>query len=610
MLITKGDILAHSSSPVLVLAGPGSGKTQLLADKLKALIDDQVDKDTIMVLTYNQDTRQNLYERLVDSGGEYKIEPSQLPVLTTMHSLGYEIIRRKPEHFRLKSDDLNVQESEDVKSLIFRDAALLIGSEETRGKSAQRCKQYGDCIKDSLKEECRICDRYWELMSIFNRVDFDDQVLFACQILEEDKELRSEYQTKSQHLLIDEYQDINAAQFRLINLLSAESRSGLFVVGDDAQSIYGFRGCDPKFILDFKSHFPGAETPPWPYSHRCHEKTMNDACSVLEKHYHGWKRTELQYKCKCKEGKEAYICQWPSEEEEANAVAKFAKRISHEDKTVLILAPRKDLFSLIAKKLSFHKVAFTGQECLLPRYVDDHVDSLTIFLKWIKEPKDNFNTRRVIEELMNHGSAKVAGGRRRKGERKETRAKRVAIEREVAELWNRVRQTRGLFAVLKSLSQPSSELEKIKSVMVSIIEDYTSDKEVFLKHLFVRTGIWEKPSILARDLGYVVDALRFQRPAGIGRVQLMSMRKAKGLGADIVIIIGLENDLFPNPKSKIDEEARLFYVSLTRAVERVYLFHSWRRTADISHRKEIVGKKRSMFLDDIGRPSIVRGASR
>jgi DNA helicase-2/ATP-dependent DNA helicase PcrA len=608
MLTTREEILAHSSSPILVLAGPGSGKTQLLADKIKALLDGQVDKDTVMVLTYNQDTRQNLYERLVDSGGTYKIELSKLPVLTTMHSLGYEIIRRKPEHFGLKSDGLNVQENEDVKSLIFRDAALLIGSDETRGKTAQRCKQHGDCNKESLNEECRICDKYWELMSIFNRVDFDDQVLFACQVLEDDRELLSEYQARSQHLLIDEYQDINAAQFRLIKLLSAESRSGLFVVGDDAQSIYGFRGCDPKFILEFKSYFPGAETPPWPYSHRCHEKTMNDACSVLEKHYHGWKRTELQYTCK--EGKEAYIRQWPSEEEEAIAVAKFAKRISHENKSVLILAPKKELFNLITKKLSFHKVAFTGQECLLPKYVDDHVDSINIFLKWIKEPKENFYTRRVIEELMNHGSAKVAGGRRRKGEKEETRAKRVATEREVAELWNKVGQRRGLFAVLKSLSQPSAELEKIKSIMISLIEDYTNDEEVLLKHLFVKTGIWEKPSILARDLGYIVDALRFQRPAGIGRVQLMSMRKAKGLGAEIVIIVGLENDLFPNPKSKLDEEARLFYVSLTRAVERVYLFHSWRRTGDISYRKEIVGKKRSIFLDDIGRPSIVKRVSR
>lgn len=130
----------------------------------------------------------------------------------------------------------------------------------------------------------------------------------------------------------------------------------------------------------------------------------------------------------------------------------------------------------------------------------------------------------------------------------------------------------------------------------------------FVKQLSIVTGIWCDPSKFTEDISTVVELLQPRRPMGPGSVELKTMRKAKGLEADIVMIVGLENDIAPNPKNDdITEEARLFYVSMTRAKEKLYLFHSYKRPRDISHGQEIMNKERSKFLDVIGRKSEWKG---
>jgi DNA helicase-2/ATP-dependent DNA helicase PcrA len=160
---------------------------------------------------------------------------------------------------KLKKTGLEVQNLEEVKRLLFRDAALILGHTEIDSLDASKCKSCEDCSESPGEEYCQICDKYREIMSKCNYIDFDDQIHFACQILEKYPDILEKYQSQAEHLLVDEYQDINAAQFKMIELLSKENRKGLFAVGDDAQSIYAFRGGDPKFILRFKDDFSEAE---------------------------------------------------------------------------------------------------------------------------------------------------------------------------------------------------------------------------------------------------------------------------------------------------------------------------------------------------------------
>ncbi len=219
-----------------------------------------------------------------------------------------------------------------------------------------------------------------------------------------------------------------------------------------------------------------------------------------------------------------------------------------------------------------------------------------------------------MEEIINNGIAKVPGARKDKKCRPETIEKRIEEEIEIAKLWERVDKENNLFSVIKNLEKPDKTLMKIRAGLLSIVDSYydfkTEKRGEFAKQLSVISGIWCDPSKLAEDISKIVKLLDPQLSTGLGWVQLKTMRKAKGLEADVVIIAGLEDDIVPNHRSNLAEEARLFYVSMTRAKEDLLLFHSYKRPRNISYGQDLVEKQRSTFLDVIGRKSEWRGYKR
>ena len=308
--------------------------------------------------------------------------------------------------------------------MIYRDAGLILGYTKEDSRSALECKQHGDCRNNSKSKHCKICEKYWEIMSKCNCVDFDDQVLFACKILENNPDILKKYQIQAEHLLVDEYQDINAAQFKLIEMLSRNSPQGLFAVGDDAQTIYAFRGSDPKYILRFDKDFHKAKTPPLAHSRRCHENIMNDAIKVLKKYYTKWTgEQKLEYHIPS--GKEPFIWQLPSDGSEAEMVAKITQYYVKKKNSILILAPKKDFFPLISKKLSEYNVPHDCPTNLLPYQVDKRTSIVKRCLEWLASPADNFLTRLVIEDLINTGFAKVPGAFRTSRTKPETIKNRI-----------------------------------------------------------------------------------------------------------------------------------------------------------------------------------------
>jgi DNA helicase-2/ATP-dependent DNA helicase PcrA len=433
-------------------------------------------------------------------------------------------------------------------------------------------------------------------------VDFDDQILFACRILEKNPTILKKYQFRAKHLLVDEYQDINTAQFRLIELLSRESRNGLFVVGDDAQSIYGFRGGNPKFILRFGEDFPGSETPPLPYSWRCHEKIMQDAIKVLKKYYTDWTgEQKLEYKMLS--GEEPQIWKLLSDKAEAKMVAVITRQFIQEKKSILILVPKKEFFPLITQELSKRGIVYSCPISFLP----ERVKIAKLFIDWATIPSDSFKTRLVVEELINNGIAKVPGARKYQKYNPETIKKRIEEETEIAKLWEQVDKENDLFSVIENLEEPNETLIKIQDGLLNLSDLFINFKKEkcgeFIKQLAVVSGIWVNPSKLMEDITKITELLNPRSITGLGWVQLNTMKKAKGLEADVVIIVGLEDDIVPNPIYDPVEESRLFYVSMTRTKEKIYLFHSYKRPRGISYGQELTNKERSKFLDVIGRES-------
>lgn len=590
------EIVTHFAAPTLVLAGPGAGKTYLLADRVKGLLNGGAGKENITVLTFGRDANRHMREELINP--KFNIPPDSLPFIATMHSLGLSIVQEKPRLVNLKKNELRVQNEDEVKKLLFRDAALALGYAENQGRDASECKSCDDCSKSPGEEFCKICAKYREIMSKCNYIDFDDQIHFACRILEDSPEILAKYQSQATHLLVDEYQDINAAQFKLIELLSRSNPKGLFVVGDDAQSIYSFRGGDPKFILRFQNDFRKAEIAPLAHSRRCPKNIMEPSFKVLRKYYPEWTgNTELEFHKG--DGDPPCVWQLSSEVFEAKVTAAIAHDAIQEKKTVLILAPKKEFFPLLIKQLTKNQVPYNCSIDLLP----ERVAIAKRFIDWIQNPVDNFLTRLVVEDLINTGVAAVPGAKKDGRSKQSTIENRIAEETVIAELWDSVDKDNSLFSVIESHSNGSRTLKTISDSLNRLRDSYHqhANDGQFAKELALITRVWIEPSKMAEDIAEVVKLISTEKPFGASSAQLLTMRKAKGLEAQVVIIVGLEDDIIPNPKSdSIAEEARLLYVSMTRAKEKLYLFHSFKRPRNISYGPELSKKSRSRFLDATG----------
>lgn len=605
-------IVENTSSPTLVLAGPGSGKTYMLADRIARLLASDVAPDTITALAFNRDAAYQLRRKLTT---EFGVARDKLPHISTMHAFGFRVVMEAPRQVGLRKMGLGVQDADIIKKLLFRDAALTQGFTENDAKTAMDCKQNGDCKDDVARVECQVCRKYHEIMAKCNLVDFDDLVLFACNLLEDNEEVRRTYLARTVHLLVDEYQDINAGQYRLIELLSRNSRNHLFVVGDDAQCIYSFRGSSPKFIRDFGSDFSGAICPPLPFSRRCPKTIVDEAGRMLKSFDKSWKGPfELQNMVE--HDHEPVLRRLASEVAEAEEVARIAGKYAPKH-SVLVLAPKTDFFPIIAKQLRKRDVAYFCPAGDLP----ERVQRVKRLMDWLETPDDVLLTRLVVEDLMNSGANKVAGAAKQKRCTEATLRKRVGVETEVARLWDVVGRDTSFRSALGVYSGESKEIVGIRDGLNELQRSHAylerrldadpdEEKELevekhggFLRRLAAFSGAWTLPSELAVDLTEVAELAEGQRYGGPGAVQLMTMRKAKGLEADVVIVVGLEDDLVPNPKRDETEEARLFYVAMTRAKRRLYLLHAYRRPRNISYGDALMDKPRTRFLDAIGRES-------
>jgi len=224
------DDVHKKSGPLLILAGPGTGKTYRLAKRIKYLIEEKdVSPEEITVITFTSAAAKNMRNRISDEAqSELYIDPSQQPKsIRTMHGLGYLILQ--DEDSQLEFDCHNVIADLDLQKILYADAAQITGFQRAQAEEARQCRQLGKC-KLSEEVKCKICQQYQKLLRACSAIDFNDQILLACQILKDKPGLLLKYQLQCKHLLIDEYQDINAAQFELIRLLSQKHQDGLFVV--------------------------------------------------------------------------------------------------------------------------------------------------------------------------------------------------------------------------------------------------------------------------------------------------------------------------------------------------------------------------------------------
>jgi superfamily I DNA/RNA helicase len=350
--------------PIALIAGPGSGKTSRLASRIKHLVENRgVDPATITVITFTREAARNMKERLTPPA-KAGMPDITLPIeshpatICAMHSLGWRIVGENANRLAMPHGCglLPIH----MRQILFEDAARLCGVSAAFGRRcADRKSKVGAPANDN---ERAVFETYRRILNACNVIDYDDQIILACELLRQHDDLRRDWQLKATHLLVDEYQDINPPQLEFIQLLCGGQASGLFVVGDDDQSIYGFRGAEPNYIRNFADYFAGGQIKAIADCFRCQPHIIHAAQGFIEAFNPGRiKKTKAI--CSSLEGAPVCVHSAPSDGGEAEILAAMIFDAIN-DGDVLVLVPKLDyadkLKAILRKRRGLSKLSDPG----------------------------------------------------------------------------------------------------------------------------------------------------------------------------------------------------------------------------------------------------------
>jgi DNA helicase II / ATP-dependent DNA helicase PcrA len=585
----------------LLLAGPGTGKTHQLALRIKFLVEKRrIPADAIAVITFTRESAQNMRRRISDEQkGDVFIRSELRPQrIMTMHGLGLEIIRAHAEMLRLP-EDFNVMTDSRLQSHLFRDAGLLSGLGEIKALEAARYRQRSKRVERGT-DAARIISSYETILRACKVIDYDDQIRLACYLFSQRPEIREKYKAL-QHILVDEYQDINADQRRLIEHLAVHSRSGVFAVGDDDQSICDFRGSNPKYIREFKKEFGGdAKILCLDESRRCPETIIRAALRVLETFDHvRIAKPDPKFSEKKKGGYKVLVHSVPSDDDEADIIARLTAKALPKNR-VLILVPAKQYAEKIKHALRRRKISYTHP----PNLEETGLLLLREVYEWARVPEHSLALRRCIEAVCQSGTINIPSARVRKQEQKDRRAECL---KQIAVLWEAViKDGVPLWDVLKAAAGTGNAfLAEVYNKLNLVRESVGSDIGSFLKAVGDSVQPWQTTEDLVEEVDAWISELRGHAQQSEGEVRIMTLQAAKGLETEVVFVVGLNDGIFPRAdcdEDQIAESARLFYVSMTRAITELHLFHARKRDGSITYLQESFALKPSRFLNAIDKP--------
>jgi len=588
--------------PILLLAGPGTGKTYQLAKRIKYFIEEKnVSPNNITVISFTAPAAQNMRERISDDSKPdlYVVHKNQPKRICTMHSLGHRILREK-NSVPVQDGNIRVVSSNRLQDILVGDAAQLTNFNRDKGKETAKCRQFGKCNLSS-DPKCKICQQYQNILHRCSAIDHDDQILLACKVLKEDPELLKKYRSYCNHLLVDEYQDINAGQFELISLLSEGQRDGLFVVGDDDQSIYSWRGGSPEFIRNFRLHFgDSAQIKSLQESFRCYRHVLEGAISIVNKYNKG-RIQKGQFDYKKGEGRKIEVHNVPSDEKEAVIVKSIIER-ALPFQSVLVLLPHRGFAKAIVENLRKARIKYSAP----PVSPGEGLPLISILSQWLVNNSDSLSFRECLEAFINNPDFGIPSERSKKPEKLEERENalqkisnlwKYVIEGEVDSLWKALelkKENDGLYSTAFSV------FNELRSLAAN-----QDDPASFVAGAIKKLAIWKKTQEFLKEVESWTEILSNKDEIQQGLdVKLMTLQGAKGLQADIVCVVGLEEGIIPRTGEDIAEQSRLMFVSMTRAAEELHLFHARKRSAarmfkQVYKKGERPNIQHSCFIDSI-----------
>ena len=589
---TTEDVARIYPGPILVVAGPGTGKTHQLARRVKWLIKEHgVRKEEITVITFTGEAARNMKQRLSDKEREdVYLPPEEQPAeIRTMHSLGHAVISEKPRAVGLRKQ-FSVLTGKELREILFADAAQIVGVSRGDGSSAEECRRKGTCDPtDEIK--CRVCERYRKILRECNTIDYDDQIFLACEVFRSEPDILASWQKKTRYLLVDEYQDINKAQYELIRLLIRGQEEGLYVVGDDDQSIYSWRGGTPEYVVNFEKHFASqARVFHLTECRRCPPHVLQAALAAVKKNNHK-RRPKPDPTPISQEPSKVLEYHVPSDKREATEIAKGARQaLTSED--VLVLLPGHRFAARIKKAMRAKRV---GYEC--GHEVDESgLSRMNDAILWLNEPKRDFKLRLCIQRIVKNPDLKIPFEGSNKEGIEEKRERTLA---KISHLWSEVGTRKAQKTLWEALGSAASDKPDLQFIAERLkdLQDQHAKKEkpsAFLEAVSRILRPWASIKAMEQEVEEWVEDSRARNVSGGGMLaRILTMQAAKGLGADVVFVVGLDKDVFPSGFQDLEEQQRLFYVSMTRAKKELHLFHARVRSGRAGYTPPPDGKTQS-----------------
>ena len=608
----------HKNGPVMVIAGAGSGKTRVLTYRIAYLMEMGVDPFSILALTFTNKAAKEMKERIGLIVGETNAKSLWMG---TFHSIFARILRSESEYLGYSSNFsiYDTQDSERLISSIIKELKLdkdlykhrnirnRISSLKNNLVTVKAYLNNPELVqqdKESRKPMFgKIYQTYVNRCFKASAMDFDDLLLKTNELLNRFPEVLAKYQQRFKYIHVDEYQDTNHSQYLIVKAL-ADKFENICVVGDDAQSIYGFRGANIENILSFQKDYPNSSVYRLEQNYRSTQNIVNAANSVISNNLNKlekkvWTENEI--------GEKIELSETPTDSEEGRFVASSIFEAKHnlqlQNDQFAVLYRTNAQSRSIEDALRRKNIPFQIYGGL-SFYQRKEIKDILAYLRLIINSKDDESLKRVINypgrgiglttlekiqiysnennltlfevlENINNYEINVNKGTKEKLFDFFSMIKSFQISNEnlnALEILNEVLKRVGIVNLLKNEGTPEaiSRIENIEE-LINAVQDFIDGQKEIVDSSGSLSEFLEDVALIT-DLDKEVDNTK-------PKVSLMTIHLAKGLEFSHVYIVGLEEDLFPSAlssttRSDLEEERRLFYVALTRAMKKVTISYS------------------------------------
>lgn len=592
-----------TEGPLLILAGAGSGKTKTLTHRIAHLIaTKKATAFNILAVTFTNKAAREMRERVASLMGENPDNRSFLPFCGTFHSICVRLLRQDGEHLGIPNNFVIFDENDRVSAIKQASKQLMIDEKSFPAKTISSLissaknelvqpNEYGSMGSGPMHAAAaKVFPLYQKILHDNRALDFDDLISRTVALMQTQPAVREKWRQQFRYVMIDEYQDTNAAQYKLIKLLTNDQHN-IAVVGDDWQSIYSWRGADFRNILNFEKDYPKACIIKLEQNYRSTEAILNAAHNVITKNE---QRSDKKLWTELGAGLPVSVLQVANERAEGEAIV---RRINNAASTTRTFNDFAVLYRTNAQSRpieeAFIRYGVPYRIVGGQRFYDrKEIKDIMAYLRLIYQPADSVSFMRVVNVPTRGIGAKSV---------EQFESWRVANGLDIPTALKEVRNSASLTAKAKQgLSELGDILESLREVMsdaslpglmdsllrrldyLAFLDDGTPQGDARQENVRELISVAQSYQDLGLD-GFLeevslisdIDNVQFNGQA----VTLMTLHAAKGLEFPVVFMTGMEETIFPHSRalydqSEMEEERRLCYVGMTRAKEELYLSYA------------------------------------